>query len=75
MPTKFGEEPTNLASKVAIVGYAWGPAAREVVDDDGRMGTGEQSATAFAQSSAKFPSEIYYLQDRIVTLEIVARHY
>lgn len=57
------------------MGYARGPAAREVVDDGGRMGTGEQPATAFAQSPVKFPSEIYYLQDRIVTLEIVARHY
>ena len=57
------------------MGYARGPVVREVVDDGGRMGTGEQSATAFAQSPAKFPSEIYYLQDRIITLEIVARHY
>lgn len=57
------------------MGYARGLAACEVVDDGGRIRTGEQSATAFAQSSVKFPSEIYYLLDRIVTLEIVARHY
>ena len=54
--------------------HARGLAACEVVDVDGRMGTGEQSATAFAQGLVKFPSENYYLQDRIVTLEIVARH-
>lgn len=57
------------------MGYARGSAAREVVDDGGRMGTGEQTATAVAQSPAKFPSEIYYLLDRIITREIVARHY
>ena len=55
--------------------HARGLAACEVVDDGGRMGTGEQSATVFAQSLAKFPSESYYLKDRIITLEIVARHY
>lgn len=42
-------------------GYAREPAAREVVDDGSRIRTGEQSATAFAQSPMKFPSEIYYL--------------
>ena len=41
------------------MGYARGPAAREVVDDGGRMGTSEQPATACTQSPAKFPSEIY----------------
>ncbi len=41
---------------------ARGLAACEVVDDGGRMGTGEQSATAFAQSPVKSPSESYYLK-------------
>lgn len=41
------------------MGYARGLAACEVVDDGGHMGTGEESATAFAQSLVKFPSEIY----------------
>ena len=41
------------------MGYARGPAAREVVDDGSRIRTGEQPATACTQSPVKFPSEIY----------------